>query len=341
MGKSTAEDRARLDLAEAQARVEKLKAETQVLQRQLTATAQRQESIKAYAAAAGVVTAMVALIALFVSGWLGLSQISEARMEKSQERLDKAIADIGNQAPGQRLSGVANLRSFLGLPGGSGQRDTQILLALVHSLAIEENPTVRSALQEVLRSVDRTSVQAAATDAALQGLIGLSRGLVNEGTLYRERVSYHQLPQAASVEARAQSLSDPMVALLRAGSSIRNFAGIYCVRCDFSRLSINSANFDNAILSGADFYAASLEHATFDRADIESVNFAQAHLRWAKFTQSPLRNFGSFTMRYAFDRAEANFEQSSRKETSGANNGPKRDIGFFCFLACRGLPVRT
>jgi uncharacterized protein YjbI with pentapeptide repeats len=323
------------ELDEARARLEKLAAETNLIRVQLRPDFQHREAIKAYASAASVVTAFVAIVALFVSAWQGLNQLTEARTAKSQERLDAALADLGKDSAHQRLSGVARLRSYLGTEDISDQRDTQVLLVIAHSLAIEESPVVRFALQESIRSAAHSSVRRDSMKTALESLVGLSRGLVDEGRLYRERAPLHQVPDSSSVEARAQAVSGGITSLLRNHVTTMDLSGIYCVRCDFSGMSLGGADFGEAILSGSDFSNGYFAGASFDRADLEAVSFVNANLSSAKLTKSQKKQYGTFSMMYQFDRSLGRLKEkidNPKSELINKSDGRIGDLGFSFFL---------
>lgn len=58
---------------------------------------------------------------------------------------------------------------------------------------------------------------------------------------------------------------------------------------DFSNVSANNCNFDNADLFGADFSGASLRNATFTNCDLRGCNFAQTDLDGAVIRDADLR----------------------------------------------------
>ena len=77
--------------------------------------------------------------------------------------------------------------------------------------------------------------------------------------------------------------------LVRLGASTRDLSSIYCVRCDFSRLDLRNAKFDDSLLEASSFESAVLDHASFRRADLENAKFDDAHLVGADLSAIELK----------------------------------------------------
>jgi hypothetical protein len=132
--------------------------------------------------------------------------------------------------------------------------------------------TVRNAIVASLEALDVSIVDAAARDRALRSLVLVSRGLVQEGDLWRlRRDSPYFAPPHESVEARAVSVATAIMALLKKGVRISDMSRIYLAGADLRRLDLSGMTFDDAILAWSDLSDAKLVKASFKDADLEST----------------------------------------------------------------------
>ncbi|MDQ7247793.1 pentapeptide repeat-containing protein [Dongia sedimenti] len=305
-----------LERQEAQARIDKLYAEKRLIISQLQ---RKREPFRHLATFGSFLTALVAVGGLVFSIVQSNTQLSETRSEKVQARLDTALDHLGSSVPSVRLSAIANLKSFLDASSDSSERSRLVLSALAHSLAVEENITVRNALQEIVSRADKWVADKEMQSGILGTLASLSRGLVREGKLV-EPVFDDNDPRFA-IEQRARAIGLAISALARSGAVSTDFSGIYCKGCDFSGASgIANASFANALLSDSVFFEANLAGASFDMADLDAADFTRANLSHAKITRSKPRH-GDTEILYAFDQIIAS-------QTHGRSPPVLKDAGY-------------
>ena len=295
------EDVEQPDLAqeEANARVAKLRAERYQIELQTSRSARRLEILKALAGLGAVLTGLAAVAALLYSILQGVGQLNRERDVRIEERLDSALKKASASTRLERLSGVISLKSFLEVRDSDRQK--RVLLALAHFLSIEEDAAVRAAVVEVFRDIDSTTVAPVALESAAKALVGLSRSLSETGKLNRKNMAGKAYPYLFDRDLNARSVGASLVAVLRAGAKIRDLSGIYCARCDFSRLKLDGTSFDDAVLIQADFGETSLVRASFDRADLEATRFIKADLRDAKILTTSPKWVGGFSIQSAWD----------------------------------------
>jgi len=277
--------------------VKKLAAETQLLKQQLTVGTRMVEWIKAAAGLAGVITAIAALVGIYVS--VDRNRADNARLLDSQrrEQINSSISLIADDNTAKQLAGIASLDSFFISEEPSGQR--QIFALLANILAVEENKIIRDAIVESFRSKQLSSLENSVLLATISRLTSISVSLVNEESLKKNRkgVRFSNL-DADSIEARALSVGAVIQLILRTPVEYSKLSGIYCVGCDFSDLDLNGSDFSDSILYLADFSRAKLRGADFDGADLEKTRFISADLRDSKFTFSKVPSQSTYRSSY-------------------------------------------
>jgi hypothetical protein len=279
------------DAAEQKARIDKLSAKAQVLQYQLSLPAQRNERLKAIANLAGLITGVTAILGLIFSIWQSSRSANVAREFQTEERFHRSLALLGESAPSARLAAVVSLNGFLG--GDHEKQVPQVLLAFASTLALESSQAVRNALVAAIENLEPGTVKKRELDNALSYLIQVSRGLVLEGNLWRERRdNFYFPPQPDTVEARAVSVAAAIVALLRKNARANDMSRAYLAGEDFRNLDLEGVSFDDSILASSDFRNAILEHASFIDADLDTVAFNGARLRGARLRQTVKLSLG-------------------------------------------------
>jgi uncharacterized protein YjbI with pentapeptide repeats len=261
----------------------KLIAEIRLIRQQLSDSTKRIEWLKAIAGLAGVVTAFVALLGIYTS----ISRFQEEEKTKitvqQVQQLNRSIEQLADTNIGKKLAGISTIESFM----RTGDRTTQeqILSVLISILSVEESKPARDAIISSFRSDIYNDVDGGVKENALKKLTDISRSLVIQGSLRKNRISHALRPaESDTIEAKAKSVSQAIVSLIGHGNSFTDFNGIYCVQCDFSGLTIENADFSNSILYLADFSNAVMVAANFDGADIDHTRFVGTTLRKAKFT---------------------------------------------------------
>lgn len=298
------------DDAEDVLRKRKLALETQVLGQQVK---WRIEIFKA-------VTGPVAIAALGVTIFLGISQLREARQSRDDERFDRAVARLAGSTATERLSGVAGLGLYLEPQQKARHRAT--LRFLVNALAVEQDPTVRGELLDRLSQLTPTQVSQNDLNDALERLRDRNRSLyarqraifveklMQGSALLTDKGNDETYIGHASGEdlAPLRATAAAITALVRNGAKTKDLSKIYCVGCDFtgkvweminpdfakvadfahadaaSTLDLSGTDFHGAILRDSNFIGMDLQGASFDSADLIHVNFAGADLAGAKFT---------------------------------------------------------
>lgn len=277
---------------ETQARIDKLRSERGLVELQLTPSYQRREILKAVSGIGGTLAGFAAIATLFFSVVTASNELSQDREVRIEERFDTALRLTASESVRGRLSGVISLGSFL--EAFNIDRQKRTLLLLVHSLSVEKDATVRSAITHVFRDIDTSIVSLDVVDRATVALIRSSRSIVVQNRLNRYG--------AYKRDFLARGIADSIVSMISLGTRIRDFSGIYCPRCDFAGKELNGAIFDGAILERADFSMASLNGASFDRADLNSTRFRRAKLRNARLTISKTKQVGLFSTEYSWDK---------------------------------------
>ena len=273
-----------LEKEEQRARIQKLVAETKLTTFQLSGAHQRYERVKAAAAIGGLVTAIAAFIGLFLSAAQWLRAEDAARRLRTEERLDRSLALLGGENAATRLGAAVSLSSFL-------TRDTEYasaaLQALTNALAIEESITVRNAIVAAIQRIKPEQVTKAELDRALESLVVVSRGLVDEGSLWSSRrTSVFFTPNHNSVESRALSVGTAIASLLHNGARSADMSRVYLSSVDLSGLDLAGIRWDDSILAWTDFSRSDLTGASFRDADLENTTFVSARLSRADFSVS-------------------------------------------------------
>jgi hypothetical protein len=290
---------------EARERIEKLRLEKQVLQRQLKRSSLWLEWAKAIAgpvAIGGLITTII----------LGYVQINQNHKTRDDERFERAVSRVGAAQVSERLTGIAGLQQFLDSKDPARQANS--LQYLVNAAVIESDPTVRSAIVDIFVGLSKTRTSQGALQIALVSARDRNRAilrryqdaflatycaayviptrlcLIPKGNrpvgLESTEVPIGQL--TAEQQAPLEVTASIIAALVRAGARIDDLSHIYCVECAFGLedQSVNLANvkFDLSFLRRANFRNSNLAGSSFHNADLVQTWFTNADLRGAKLT---------------------------------------------------------
>ena len=239
------------------------------------------------------------IVALGVIGTLALTiyQQRQNRLSRDDDRFDRSVSRVGSAQIAERLTGVAGLQQFL---DSDADHARSALLYLVNAVAIEPDPTVRSAMLDTFDSLQRLSLSTEALNGALASAIDRNRALFKRfksrpWSATKEKPSYNtEFPELAmdpiSEQEKEQLLSTAgvMAALVRAGARVDDLSNTFCMNCDFSaanrKVNLSRVKFDWAMLRGAKFFDVNLDEASFHNADLLAADFTKASLRKAKLT---------------------------------------------------------
>lgn len=308
---------------------EKLAAEIQSIRHQFSPATRAIEWTKAIAGLAGVITAIVALIGIYLS--IEKTRIEEKRLLDSdrREQMNSSISLLADENPAKQLAGITELNSFYSSEDALGQ--IQILTLLASILAVEENKIVRDS---IVASVNRrlaAGIDKQVMTGLLRHLVTESNALITQGKLSRSRKGdeFGHL-ETKSIEARAISISEIIQAAVRKGTDFKEFTGIYCFGCDFSGLDLDNVNFRNSILFHTDFSGSVLTNSNFEAADLEEALFVGADLRNANF---------SFTERPKSGKYRSSYAEKFSEKSSWSFHGPNFNCADLRQAIFSGHPI--
>ena len=204
------------------AEIDKLKIERETLEYQASNNYKRIEWVKAISGLGGIITALVAIVTLTVSAWQWRDQFEQARADRIEARLGKALENLGNDSATTSIAAVAALKSFLS--DASTARQEQILSSLTSTLATSKHFEVRNAILNFLQTMDAARMSPKVLQEQLQWLVANSQGIIAHGQINQllhghvvnPRVdSATFVPTPDSDEARAQSVGYAIAAMLR------------------------------------------------------------------------------------------------------------------------------
>jgi Pentapeptide repeats (9 copies) len=257
-----------LDNVEQAARIAKIQLETKILQKEY-ASSHISGSLKDLAPLAGILTALVGIIGLWISSthWLE---------DNAQGRFQKALDQFSDKSPYARLAGVTGIYPFLSDKSNASRR-LQAMLVMANAIALEDSPTVRRAIVSAFEGVDGRVLGKSELDETSDLLVRVSRGLMSEGDLWQLSSESNTGP-----EARAKATADALVALLRKGAKPTDMSGIYLADSDLSELDLSNCKFDESILTRSKFVEATLTDTSFANTDLAETDFTSADLQNAK-----------------------------------------------------------
>ena len=157
-----------LEKAEAEARLEKIRLEKQVLARQLSKEGKLIEWLKASAVPITILGAIVAL-------WVGFNQLRQTEENRVADRFEKALTRLSSKNPIERITAVSSLRFFL--TDGTPEIQSNALQSLVDAMAYESEQRVETALVDAIADLKRGEVPSTSLNAALDRVIEHNRAL--------------------------------------------------------------------------------------------------------------------------------------------------------------------
>jgi len=246
---------------------------------------------------------LAAVLGLFASVIYNSAQLSQLAASRDDERFDKAVSRFGSLNATERLTGLVGLQLFL--EPSHKDKHHAVLLFLGDALAIEKEPTVRSAILDVFVSLSKYRIDQAVLNDALTAERDRNRGILANLHLSVQEPPLAAFPPLIRIELDNMKVGDAdteqretlratataIAALVRSGAYVQDLSSIYCESCVFSsdERSVNLPNikFDGSYLRQSTFSRVTLENASFYGADLVHADFRRAYLRGAKFTDRP------------------------------------------------------
>ena len=231
-------------------------------------------------------------------------------------RFQAGYSALGSQTASQRITGAHLLGDLMGT---DASRDTEVLRALVDSLALDVDPNVRMAINRVLT---QNNASKQAKSEALNEIIYRQNGLENASGLshlqigmayknpggwvipYGSRISWKASGQeifdsaTAAEDITLDQLTDLGLAFMatwNSGGRTKMMSGLYMANFQmdiFSKEEVADANFQSAILPFCTFSKARLPKANFSNAFLIGASFPSAQLPGAHFADTDLDNAG-------------------------------------------------
>ncbi len=106
------EQKKSIAVREAEARIEKLNLEQEVLRQQCSSSHRFQEKVRAYSGLAAILSAFVAVGGLLLTFWQASENFRTAEEGRTAERFERALALLVGESAAQRVSGVRALTGF-------------------------------------------------------------------------------------------------------------------------------------------------------------------------------------------------------------------------------------
>jgi uncharacterized protein YjbI with pentapeptide repeats len=284
------------DEVEQQKRIAKLDLETKKLEFEASKTGRRLEWFKA---SAGI----VAILSLFVTLVVANKQLANLAETRDAERFDRAVGRLGSMNVSERLTGLAALQTFL--ESDNEAFDGPTLLFLVNAAAVENDPTVRSAILDTFHDLNRFHVRQEQLNGTLAAARDRNRGILRnlqqqfeqkigeDNSTLRRKYDEAWIGNLGPVDkAPLRATSEVMAALVQTGAYVKDLSRIYCIECNFSThdrpANLAGVNFERSYLRKAEFMSANLEGASFHNAYLMQADFTNANLSHAKLTSDPL-----------------------------------------------------
>ena len=308
---------------------EKLQAEIRKLELESKNLSGWRGRAAAYAPLAGVLTAIVALIGVFVTLRNGRREqrrqqdLDRAQREREQEqreneslrRLDErftaVLTDLGSTSEAVQAGAAVSLLTFLRPEHRAFHRQVRLvtlanlkvthagsvakLLVRVFEAAVRTEeplePLERDLSRAELARVDLSGLDLSEADLAFATLRGAN---LKDATLWRAR--------GHSVDLRGALLSGEHADL----REIR-FREAKCSDAQFHDANLRAAHLEAADLSRAEFQRARLQSAHFDEATLTGAKFEQADLNDAYFREATLDEAALRSIRRALNWQKAHF----------------------------------
>lgn len=316
-------DKGALDILEARSRIAKLALEQEKLQLEqqaLTRSLSRQGWLMEWLKAGAVpVTLLGATLAFYV----GFGQLQQTEENRVSDRFDKALTRLASDKQNERISGILQLRLFL--KDEDPSRQTAAMQSLVNAASVETNTLIQASILDAFGDLQSQKPSQTALDEGLRIALQRNRSLrelILANSATRIELEVERREQTLTTTPSLQALSKvldakhprffnlpptedvPLEGLKRiisdlvnngAGKTYKDFTGIYCRDCDFSKAShLAGANFGGALINGANFSKVDLQGASFQDADLSGAFFVGANLTGADLSQNSEKAYGSY-----------------------------------------------
>jgi uncharacterized protein YjbI with pentapeptide repeats len=258
--------------------MDKASLETEKLRQEVTQLQIENENatspLQKYSSYATLLTAIVAVVGVFVTIWKQFTERQrdrEQRETESRRRLDEKfssiIADIGSDNSSLQVSATVSLMTFL--RDEYKEFHEQVYLILLANLKLKHNLQVNRLLIQAFEKAIRLKINTLPKDNDLEGL-----DLTNLN-LYRIDLSNIALKNVDFAFSELELANLEETNLFRVKGYKTNF---------------RKAQFTDAILTEARLAKANLENAHLHRTNLVSSNLKETNLRGAQFYQAKLQS---------------------------------------------------
>ncbi len=228
--------------------------------------------------AATPIIALIGIVSTMI--WTVVQNTHIQRMTNAEERarrFESAVNRLGSKEANARLTGIAGLSQFV--KDRDQTHEAGAWNSMIEAIALEEDPVVQAALFDAINSL---SVSQPILDDSLALMVILNRS--QSVSILRPAVEEAQLqiePLARSRKLRGMATGIDI--LVRKGARTKDFSSIYCVFCDFRKISGDHITFHGAFLDNANFLGVTLPSADFSSASLLGANFNNSVLQNANF----------------------------------------------------------
>jgi uncharacterized protein YjbI with pentapeptide repeats len=268
---------------------DKLAAEIRLLEIQSSRRFQLREDFKAFSGVAGILTALIAIIGLFISYQSSLSEQHANREARAEQIYFQGLTQLSSGKPAERLNAISSLQ--VALHSNHFPQKTLVIASIAEALIIEHDRFVSRAMTNLLTSQGEYALNVELRNFALEYLLSKSRDLVVLGDLKSKRFwTYSRIDklstesESVKFEVTAYNIVKLIEKLIHSGASAKNFKDTYLLGADFSEIKFSHADFSGAILAFAKFEAATCISCDFNQSDLQGVSFKHAKLDNALFT---------------------------------------------------------
>jgi uncharacterized protein YjbI with pentapeptide repeats len=273
---------------------QKLKIETQNLERQSAPDKWWSKLGKNVIAFGGAVTVVATLYGIWDSYNKTIIDRQRTRTAEQRIRFEDAVKRLESSNTISKLVGVAVLSGYLDAENKDAHR--QVLFTLAGLMATEKDVQARAAVIDLISAIPVPGPIAELDWFYFQDiLVSQSRALVAKLDLLSRR-NFATATAASTDEQTVQVIGKLISLNIRKGAApgYTRYQGIYCVGCDLRGSAFpRGANFTGAILDNANFNGARLDAAIFDNAELSGVSFVEADLRQARFRSLEGASIGS------------------------------------------------
>ena len=239
-----------------------------------------------------LITAVVAIIGLFVTIWIQFRQQAADRRQRIVEyrqNLDQKFAatvtNLGQESHSIQASAAVSLVTFLKTDYEDFHE--QVFHILLANLKLIHDPVV---MRLLVAGFEKSIRKLALKDRYADGIKNID---LTKAFLYRADLSELKLPELDIAFADARHANFRKAILFRAFGGEANleraqFFGAEMDEARFQLANMTRANFNAARLVSANFNHATLNQAQFNRAKLQGAHFREAKLYGAKFDEANL-----------------------------------------------------